>query len=197
MPRVTVNEFLTLDGVMQAPGQPDEDTSGNFRHGAWHLPYNDDRFVAALMDALQGTDGLLLGRRTYEIFAAHWPHQPADDPLAAIFNTIPKYVVTRTLEEPFGWDKTVAISDNVLDEVRRLRAGPGGELQVIGSGQLTRTLVRHNLVDEFRLMVHPLLLGTGRRLFDDETDHLLRLRLLDATPTTTGVLILRYEPADA
>jgi dihydrofolate reductase len=105
--------------------------------------------------------------------------------------------VTRTLEEPFGWDKTVAISGNVLDEVRRLRAAPGGELQVIGSGQLTRTLVQHNLVDEFRLMVHPLLLGTGRRLFDEETDQLHRLRLLDATPTTTGVVILRYEPADA
>ncbi|MEA2652131.1 MAG: hypothetical protein QOI85_1852 [Chloroflexota bacterium] len=194
MPKLVVNEFLTLDGVMQAPGDPEEDRSGGFEHGGWQLAYFDDVFGAAIMEGLAATGGFLLGRRTYETFAAHWPNQPDDDPLAGTFNDLPKYVVSSTPSQPLRWQNSSLISGDVATEIAKLREQPGNELQVIGSGELVQTLVRHGLVDEYRLMIHPILLGGGKRLFR-ETDAPIRLRLVDSKPTTTGVLILSYEPA--
>ena len=195
MPKLIVNEFLTLDGVMQAPGLPDEDRSGGFEHGGWQLAYFDEIFGSTIMEGLAATGGLLLGRRTYEIFAAHWPNQPADDPLAGTFNELPKYVVSRTLSEPLPWANSRLIGGDVPAALAKLKDQPGKELQVIGSGELVQTLTQHGLVDEFRLMIHPILLGSGKRLFREGADAPTKLRLVDVKPTTTGVLIATYQPA--
>jgi dihydrofolate reductase len=192
MPRIVVSEFLTLDGVMQAPGDPNEDRSGGFEHGGWQLAYFDDIFGSTLTEAFEATGALLLGRRTYEIFAAHWPKQPADDPLAGLMNGLQKYVVSRSLTEPLAWQNSRLITSDVAGEVARLKDGSGKEIQVIGSGELVQTLIQHDLVDAYRLMIHPLVLGTGKRLFRDGTP-LTKVRLVDSKPTTTGVLILTYE----
>jgi dihydrofolate reductase len=194
MPRIVVSEFVTLDGVMQAPGDPNEDRSGGFEHGGWQLAYFDDVFGNALTEAFAATGGLLLGRRTYEIFAAHWPKQPADDPLAGTMNGFRKYVVSTALSEPLGWENSTLIKGDVPAEIAKLKEESGKEIQVIGSGELVQTLIQHDLVDSYRLMVHPLVLGTGKRLFRDSTP-LTRFRLVDSKSTTTGVLILTYEPA--
>lgn len=196
MPRIVVSEFLTLDGVMQAPGDPDEDRSGGFDHGGWQLAYFDDIFGSVMMEAFGATGGMLLGRRTYEGFAAHWPNQPADDPLAGLMNGLQKYVVSTTLAEPLAWQNSTLIKTDVAGEIGKLRAASGKEIQVIGSGELVQTLVRHDLVDAYRLMVHPLVLGSGKRLFRDGTPS-VKLKLVDSKPTSTGVLILTYEPAGA
>jgi dihydrofolate reductase len=193
MRRIVVSEFLTLDGVMQAPGDPNEDRTGGFEHGGWQLAYFDDIFGSTMMEAFAATGGLLLGRRTYETFAAHWPRQPADDPLAGTMNGLDKYVVSTTLTEPLAWQNSTLIKSNVVREVARLKHGSGKEIQVIGSGELVQTLMRDDLVDAYRLMIHPLVLGTGKRLFRDGVS-MTRLRLVDSKPTTTGVLILTYEP---
>jgi dihydrofolate reductase len=194
MAKIVVSEFLTLDGVMQAPGSPTEDTSGGFEHGGWQLAYFDDVFGKAVVDGFAATDGFLLGRRTWETFAAHWPNQPADDPLAGTLNNLPKYVASRTLTPPLSWENSRVIKGDIAEAVRGLRSQPGRDIQVIGSGQLVQTLVANDLVDEYRLMIHPLVLGGGKRLFR-ETPAPVRLRLVDATPTTTGVLIVTYVPA--
>jgi dihydrofolate reductase len=191
--RIVVSEFLTLDGVMQAPGDPNEDRSGGFEHGGWQLAYFDEIFGSTMMEAFAATGGLRLGRRTYEIFAAFWPNQRADDPLAGTMNGLQKYVVSTTLKEPLAWQNSTLIKSDVADEVGKLRGGSGREIQVIGSGGLVQTLIQHNLVDAYRLMVHPLLLGSGKRLFREGTG-VTRLRLVDTKPTTTGVLMLTYEP---
>jgi dihydrofolate reductase len=193
MPKIVVSEFLTLDGVMQGPGDPNEDRSGGFEHGGWQLAYFDDVFGKVMMEAFAATGALLLGRRTYEGFAAHWPKQPADDPLAGTMNGLTKYVVSTSLTEPLAWENSTLIKGDVPAEVATLKKQPGKEIQVIGSGELVQTLIQHDLVDSYRLMLHPLVLGTGKRLFRDGTS-LTRLRLVDSRPTTTGVLILTYEP---
>jgi dihydrofolate reductase len=193
--KIVVSEFLTLDGVMQAPGDPNEDRSGGFEHGGWQLAYFDDVFGQTMMEAFAATGGLLLGRRTYETFAAHWPNQPAEDPLAGMMNGLAKYVVSSTLTEPLGWQNSSLIKDDVAGDVGRLREQSGQDIQVIGSGELVQTLVQHDLVDQYRLMIHPLVLGTGKRLFREGILP-TRLRLIDTKPTTTGVLILTYEPAE-
>ncbi len=193
MRRIVVSEFLTLDGVMQAPGDPNEDRSGGFEHGGWQLAYFDDIFGSTMMDAFAATGGLLLGRRTYENFASHWPKQPADDPLAGTMNGLQKYVVSTSLTEPLAWQNSTLIKTDVAAEVAKLKEGSGKEIQVIGSGELVQALIEHDLVDAYRLMVHPLVLGKGKRLFREGTTP-VRLRLVDSKPTTTGVLILTFEP---
>jgi dihydrofolate reductase len=193
MRKIVVVEFLTLDGVMQAPGSPDEDRSDGFDKGGWQLEYYDDALGAAILGALEDTGGFLLGRRTYETFAAHWPNQPADDPLAVTFNTLPKWVVSTTLRDPLPWQSSTLISGDVAAEVRSIKAGDGKDVQVIGSGELVQALIRDDLVDEYRLMVHPIVIGKGKRLFRDDTS--ARLRLVDSKPTTTGVVINTYVPA--
>ncbi|MFL5757952.1 MAG: dihydrofolate reductase family protein [Chloroflexota bacterium] len=196
MAKLVVSEFLTLDGVMQGPGDPNEDRSGGFDRGGWQLAYFDDIFGGVLMEGFAATGGYLLGRRTYEIFAAHWPNQPADDPLAATFNDSPKYVVSTTLREPLPWQNSIVIGDDVRGRIEQLKAEPGKDVQVIGSGQLVRMLTREGLVDEYRFLIHPLVLGAGKRLFE-ETDAPVRLRLVDTKPTSTGVLIVSYVPERA
>ena len=193
MGKLIVSEFLTLDGVMQAPGNRDEDRSGGFDQGGLQLKYFDDTLGKAIMDVLAVTGGLLLGRRTYEIFAAHWPNQPADDPLAGTFNELPKYAASTTLKEPLQWQNSTLIKGDVADGVAKLNKEAGKDILVIGSGTLVDTLSRHDLVDEYRLMIHPIVMGKGKRLFRDEGAP-KKLRLVDSKTTTTGVLILTYTP---
>ena len=149
-----------------------------------------------MMEAFAATGGLLLGRKTYEGFAGHWPNQPDDDPVAGVMNGLEKYVVSTTLTEPLAWQNSTLISGDLADGIGKLKAGSGKEIQVIGSGVLVQDLMREGLVDIYRLMVHPLVLGTGKRLFRDDTAP-TRLRLVDSKPTTKGVLILTYEPEPA
>jgi dihydrofolate reductase len=196
MRKIVVVEVLTLDGVMQAPGEPDEDRSGGFDHGGWQRDYFDDVLGTAIIGALKETGGFLLGRRTYEIFAAHWPKQPAEDPLAGTFNDLPKWVVSSTLGEPLGWQNSMLIRGDVAAAVRAVRASEGKDIQVIGSGELVQALIRHDLIDEYRLMIHPLVMGEGKRLFRDG-EAMARLRLVESTLSTTGVIIARYEPTRA
>jgi dihydrofolate reductase len=192
---LVVNEFLTLDGVMQAPGGQDEDRSGGFEHGGWQQPYFDDVFATTIDEGLAETGGFLLGRRTWEIFAAYWPTAPAEvQAVAEPLNTLPKYVATRTLREPLSWNNSSVIAGDVAEGVRQLKAEAGKDVHVFGSGDLVQTLIRNDLVDEYRLMIHPVVLGTGARLFRDGTPR-RPLTLADVKPSTTGVLITTYRPA--
>jgi dihydrofolate reductase len=193
---IIVQEFLTLDGVMQAPGDPEEDKSGGFEHGGWQLAYFDDIFGDAIMSGFAQTGGFLFGRRTYDVFARFWPHQPADDPLAPTFNAAQKWVVSTSLSEPLSWQNTTLIRDDVSGEIRKIKDADGGDIRVIGSGELVQTLIKEGLVDQFQLIIHPLVLGKGKRLFRDGLSP-AKLRLTSSQPTTKGVLILTYELADA
>jgi dihydrofolate reductase len=196
MARLVVSEFLTLDGVMQAPGGPDEDRRGGFEHGGWQQSYFDDIFGKAITEGIAGAGGFVLGRKTYEIFAGYWPTAPAEErEVAEPLNSLPKYVASRTLREPLAWNNSTLISGDMVDGLRKLKQQPGKDLLVIGSGDLAQTLIEHDLVDEYNLMIHPVVLGSGARLFrDGKTKR--PLRLIDATPTTTGVLIATYRPAE-
>jgi dihydrofolate reductase len=198
MRKIIVQEFLTLDGVMQAPGDPNEDRSGGFDHGGWQLAYFDDVFGNEILGAFAATGGFLFGRRTYDVFAKFWPNQPADDPLAGTFNEAPKWVVSTTLSEPLPWQNSSLIRDDVPGEIAKIKAQDGKaqdgkDIRVIGSGELVQTLIKHGLVDEYHLIVHPLVLGEGKRLF--RQGEATKLRLVSSKPTTKGVLILTYEPA--
>lgn len=194
MPKLIVSEFLTLDGVMQAPGSPTEDRSDGFDQGGWQLDYFDDIFANAMMEGFAATGGFLLGRLTYENFAAHWPNQPADDPLAGTFNDLPKYVVSTSLTEPLAWQNSTLIQGDLPTRIAALKQGTGKDIQVIGSGELVQTLIAHDLVDEYRLLIHPLLLGNGKRLFREGNEP-VRLRLVDSKTSGKGVLILTYVPS--
>jgi dihydrofolate reductase len=190
--RLTATTFLTLDGVMQAPGGPDEDRSGGFEHGGWSFPFADEDFGRLVTGWFAQADAFLLGRRTYEIFAAFWPLvADAADPVASPLNALPKYVASRTLET-VSWQGAALLEGDVAEEVARLKDLPGRELQVHGSGDLLQTLMRHDLVDEYRLFVYPVVVGSGRRLFGDGA--LPRsLRLVETTTTSTGVVVSSYE----
>jgi dihydrofolate reductase len=193
MRKLFIVEFLSLDGVMQAPGSPDEDPSGGFRHGGWELPYFDDEALAAVNDVMAATGGLLLGRRTYEQMARFWPDQPPEDEFAAQMNRLPKFVASRTLTELApAWSNSTLLENPVADSIRALKAGDGGDLQVPGSGDLAQTLMAEGLVDDYRLLIHPLVLGSGRRLFRDARQP-RPLRLVDVRPSTSGILIATYE----
>ena len=192
MRKLVVSTFLTLDGVMQAPGGPGEDDSGGFAHGGWSFHYWDER-MGEVMGAAMGTPfDLALGRKTYDIFAAHWPHA-TDDPGAKPLNDATKYVASRGRPE-LSWDRSVLLEGDVGEAVAALKQEDGPELQVHGSGDLIQTLLRHGLVDEFRLWVFPLVLGNGKRLFADGTIP-AALKLVDSRVSTTGVMIGTYEPA--
>ena len=195
MPKIVVSQFLTLDGVMQAPGDADEDRSGGFDQGGWQPAYFDDVFGNFVMQGFAATGGLLLGRVTYESFARHMPNQPAEDPVAGPMNEWRKYVVSTSLAEPLDWQNSTLIGGDVPSEIAKLKQGTGKDIQVMGSGDLVQTLIRHDLVDEYRLMIHPLVLGTGKRLFRDETP-LMRFRLVDSSASGTGVLLLTYRSAN-
>jgi dihydrofolate reductase len=192
--RLTVTTFMTLDGVYQAPGGPGEDDEGGFRHGGWSFPYADADFGTAMAGWFTKAGAFLLGRRTYDIFAGYWPKVTDEaDPIASRLNALPKYVVSRS-ERPLGWQNSRLVTGDAPAEIAKLKEQPGNELQVHGSGNLVHTLIRHGLVDEYRLLVYPVLLGSGKRLFP-EGDIGAALRLTDSKATGTGVQILTYEPA--
>jgi dihydrofolate reductase len=196
MRKVIVQEWMTLDGVVQAPGAADEDTSGGFRHGGWHLPYFDDLSMKWVLENVSGAGGFLLGRRTYESFAAHWPNASEEEqPLAEPLNTRPKYVASRTLSEPLEWQNSTVLQGDVAEAVAALKRQDGGDLLVIGSTALVQTLVGHDLVDEFRVMVDPLVVGGGKRLFRDDGAR-RPLRLVDSQVTTTGAIVATYAPTE-
>jgi dihydrofolate reductase len=192
--RLTLHTFLTLDGVMQGPGGPDEDRDGGFTHGGWSFPYGDEDFGTAVLGWFANADAFLLGRKTYEIFAGHWPHvtDPAD-PVASKLNALPKYVATTTLTSA-SWNNSSLLGSDVVAEVAKLKEQPGGELQVHGSGQLAHTLIENDLVDEYRLLIFPVHLGSGKKLFQDGATA-AAMRLISTTTTSTGVIIATYEPA--
>ena len=194
MSKLTMNTFLSLDGVVQSPGAPTKDPSGDFRQGGWAAPYSDAETAQYLGDALATVDALLLGRRTYEIFAAHWPQvAEPDDPIALTLTLLPKYVVSSTLEK-VEWHNSRLIRGDVVNEVARLKCGHYDEIQIHGSAQLARTLIDHDLIDEYRLWFHPVVLNSGKRLFDSA--HLrLALTLIDTQTTSTGVVINTYRRA--
>jgi dihydrofolate reductase len=194
MRKLIVSEFITLDGVLQSPGYPDEDPSGGFEAGGWQQRYFDDVLGRAAIEGLAASGGLLLGRRTYEIFAGFWPTAPADDPLAKIINGLPKYVVSTTLQEPLPWANSQVLRGDVAQAVGELKGQDGGDLRVLGSGELVQTLMEQDLVDVYALMIHPLVVGGGKRLFRDGNPG-TSLRLVESTTTSTGVLIVSYVPA--
>jgi dihydrofolate reductase len=192
MSRLIVSTFLTLDGVMQAPGGPGEDDSGGFTHGGWSVRYWDEHMGQVMGAAMSAPFDLVLGRRTYDIFAAYWPHAP-EEAGAKPLNDATKYVASRS-RPTLEWAGSVLIEGDAAEGVAALKEGDGPELQVHGSGNLVQTLLRHHLVDEFRLWVFPVVLGSGKRLFADGTVP-TGLSLVDSTVSTTGVVIGTYEPA--
>jgi len=192
---VIADEWMSLDGVVEAPSYPEEDTSGGFRHGGWHARYLDEQSMAWVVDNVRSAGGYLLGRGTYEVFAGHWPSAPADQQvLAEPLNTRPKHVASRTLVEPLGWENARLLGDDTGAAVRALTAEDGGDLHLIGSPGLFWSLLVLGLVDELRVMIDPLVLGSGKRLFGETSDK-KPLRLVDSKTVGDGVAILIYEPA--
>jgi dihydrofolate reductase len=190
MRKLVVSTFLTLDGVMQAPGGPEEDPSGGFTHGGWSVNYWDDLMGQAMGEAMSRPFDLLLGRKTYEIFAAHWPHA-TDEPAADVLNSATKHVASTTLDA-VEWQNSSLLEGDVAEAVAGLKEEEGPEIQVHGSGNLIQTLLAHDLVDEYRLMIFPVVLGTGKRLFADGAIP-RGLELVDSRTSTTGVVIATYE----
>jgi dihydrofolate reductase len=194
MMRLTLHTFLTLDGVMQAPGAPDEDRDGGFEHGGWSFPYGDQDFGEAVVGWFSRAGAFLLGRKTYEIFSGYWPKvTDPDDPVASKLNALPKYVASTTLASA-GWHNSSVLGGDLAAEVAGLKERPGDELQVHGSGELAQTLIDHDLVDEYRLLYYPVHLGSGKKLFRDGAKP-GALRLIHCSTTSTGVIIATYEPA--
>lgn len=190
MRKIIVSEFVTLDGVMQAPGGEDEDTEGGFIHGGWTWPYWHDDIGAVLGEAIGEAGAMLLGRKTWETHGEAFEPMSDDDPNSAGLNVIRKYVVSTTLESADAWRNSTLISDNVLDEIRALKEADGGNIYIDGSSVLVHSLVREGLVDEFHLLVYPLVLGSGKKVFPDDVR--LNLKLLDTRPFPTGVVFQRY-----
>ncbi|MFI1246440.1 dihydrofolate reductase family protein [Streptomyces anulatus] len=193
MGQLVVVNFVSLDGVMQSVLSADEDRDGGFDQGGWVLPYVDEVVERFMSEATAGAGALLLGRRTYEIFAATWPYADLNDPAVAAMNAMPKYVASRTLKE-LGWANSVLLGADPVAEISRITAESGGETVVLGSGELLATLIEHDLVDEYRLLVFPLLLGGGKRLFADGRSP-RHLTLTATRPTPSGVLINTYRRA--
>jgi dihydrofolate reductase len=195
MSKVVVINHLTLDGVMQAPGRPDEDRRDGFAHGGWARGAADDPDVGRAMGERMAQAGsLLLGRRTYEDFHGFWPNQK-DNPFSAVLDSVQKYVASTTLQEPLPWSNSTLLAGDAADAVAGLKAQPGKDLGILGSGQLVQSLMRRNLVDEYVLMIHPLVLGSGRKLFPDGGTF-AALRLVDSATTSAGIVIATYRPAE-
>ena len=193
--RVVISDFMSLDGVVQAPGGREEDTDGGFAHGGWSMPYFDpDTMGPAIDEVMKGTEALLFGRRTFQTMAAAWPGR-AGDPFADRMNEIRKYVASRTLTEAdLGWENSTLLpSEDAVGAVRKLRAEDGGDIQVMGSSSLAAQLISNDLVDEYRLMLEPVLLGGGKRLFPDDGQS-RPLELVSTSTSGTGVQICTYRP---
>jgi dihydrofolate reductase len=182
MRRVGAWELVSLDGVMERPEH-------------WAFSYSNDEMGEASASGMARSDALLLGRITYEHMAAYWPHQPGGTPMVDYINSVPKFVLSATLEEPLEWNNSTVIGGNAAEEVAKLKRRPGKDITVLGSGTLIRSLLRDELLDELRLMVHPVILGGGKRLFEDEEDR-KTLKLVDSHTFATGVVYLTYRPAD-
>ena len=192
MRKLVVTEFMSLDGVVQAPGDPREDTEGGFEHGGWQRPYFDEIFMQQASRGMAETDAQLFGRKTYDVMAAYWPNVEDSDPFAKHLNSVTKYVASRTRTEA-TWAGTTVLSGDVADQVRAIKQQDGGTISVLGSAALVQTLMAHDLVDEYSLAVHPIVLGSGKKLFRD-AEQVRKLELVDATPTSTGVLLTTYRP---
>ena len=196
MRKVIANEFLSLDGVAQAPGGADEDPSGGFAHGGWHMRYMEDELAQQwVLRSIREAGGFLLGRRTYEIFAAYWPNASEEEQvIAEPLNTKPKYVASTTLTAPLEWQNSTLVDGEVAAAVASLKQQDSGDLHVIGSTELMQTLIEHDLVDEFRLMIDPVVLGGGKRIFRDGGS-IKSLRLIDGQVTSMGAILATYAPA--
>ena len=190
MRKIMVTNNVTLDGVMQAPGGPEEDLRDGFRHGGWAMPYNDPVKGRLMAEGMSKQGELLFGRRTYEHFFKVWPGR-TDNPFSPVLDNTQKYVVSNTLKEPLPWKNSTLLRGDAADAVANLKQKRGKDLVILGSGELIRSLMRRDLIEEFQLLIHPLVLGSGRRLFGDDGT-LARFRLEDSVPTTTGVMIATY-----
>jgi dihydrofolate reductase len=197
MRKVIVNEFMSLDGVVQAPGAAHEDTAGGFKHGGWNLRYVDELSRQRILEGIVGAGGFLLGRRTYEIFAGYWPKAPQEEQvIAEPLNTKPKYVASTTRRDPLEWQNSTVLREDIAAAVAALKQEEGADLYVIGSTRLVQTLIQHDLVDQFWLMIDPLILGGGKRVFPD--DGALRpMRLVQSEVTITGAILATYALAEA
>lgn len=191
--KVVVVNHVTLDGVTQAPGRPDEDSRGGFKHGGWSVPYGDAVMAGEMGKSMSQSGALLLGRRTYEDLFSFWPKQK-DNPFTEVLNNVQKYVASRTLKMPLPWKNSTLLEGDAAVAVANLREQAGKDLVIIGSAELIQSLMRRNLVDEYLLTIHPLVLGTGRHLFADD-GAFSALQLVEAKPTTKGVIVARYRPA--
>lgn len=194
MSKIVVFELVSLDGVMQAPGRPGEDGRGGFEHGGWAAPYADPVMGKAAGESMATTGALLFGRRTYQDFYSVWPTRTDGNPFTEVLNNTQKYVASTTLKEPLPWINSILLNGDAVAAVTRLRKQAGKNIVVLGSGKLVQSLMRNHLVDEYVLQIHPLVLGSGRRLFTDG-DPFAYLKLVDTKTTTTGVVIATYQPA--
>jgi dihydrofolate reductase len=193
MSKITVVNNLSLDGVMQAPGRPDEDPRGGFEHGGWAMPYNDEVKGRAMGEGMARGGALLFGRRTYEDFYGVWPNR-TDNPFTEVLNSQQKYVASTTLKEPLPWSNSTLLDGDAAEAVARLKDESDEDLAILGSGVLVASLMKRNLIDRWVLLIHPLVLGSGRRLFADDGTF-AKLKLTDSLTTTTGVVIATYERA--
>lgn len=193
MSRIVVINFISLDGIIQAPLRPDEDTDSGFAHGGWVQPFMDKTVATFMASATSQAAGLLLGRRTYQNFVVDWEQTDATDPAIAAMNRIPKYLASRTLTDP-SWNNTIRLGPDLQAEVERLRGGGDGEIVVFGSGQLVRFLQQRDLVDEYRLLIFPILLGGGKRMFADAAG-LTAFQLTNSQVSDSGVTINSYQRA--
>jgi dihydrofolate reductase len=191
MGRLVVNTFTSLDGVIQAPGMPEEDREGGFDQGGWQVPYFDQESGQVMSEAIATFGALLLGRKTYEIFAGYWPYAPADDPIAARLNEAPKYMASRTLEA-VAWHNSTLLKGDIADEVARLKEAYE-EIHTSGSGNLVQSLMKDDLVDQYNVWVYPVLLGSGKRLFAEGTMP-TALRLVESRTFGNGAVLLSYQP---
>jgi len=192
--KLIVINHVTLDGVMQAPGRADEDPRDGFEHGGWSVPYGDAVMGEAMGARLAQSGGLVLGRRTYQDLLSYWNTQ-TDSPFTDALNNAPKYIASTTLRDPLPWPNSTLLEGEPADAVAKLKESAGKDLHVLGSGELIQSLMGRDLIDEYMLTIHPIVLGTGRRLFGDGGP-IATLRLVDSVPTTTGVVIVTYQPAE-
>jgi dihydrofolate reductase len=190
MRKIVVSEFVSLDGVMQAPGGADEDTEGGFAHGGWTWPYWHDNIGAHFFETMSQTDALLLGRKTWQIHGGAFEPMAEGDPFGDLMNSVPKYVVSTTLTSASAWRNSTLITSNVVEQVRALKAQQGKNIFIDGSSVLVHTLAEHDLIDEYSLLVYPLVLGSGKKLFPDGVR--FSLRLVEARPFPSGVVLMRY-----
>lgn len=195
MRKIIADEWMSLDGVVQAPGDPGEDRSGGFQHGGWHLPYFDELSQEWVVEYLIEAGAFLFGRRTYENLASYWPNASEEErAVAEPLNTKPKYVASTTLTEPLEWEGASLLEGDLAEAVRALKQEDGGDIHVIGSAELVRALFEHDLVDGLNLMIDPLMVGGGKGIFRD--DGVLRpMRLIDSQVTTTGAILATYARA--